>query len=159
MEEQDAMRRNRRKLKSLIDANDYTAHRIDECGFEIPFTGKLRGWNIRAHLYNGWLSLSAFLMMLPSEGSARNALLERLLEVNDIISVAKFSKRQDVLTLDLEYREEHIDAEVFRNMVGLVYSRCEEYYAELFRIASGDASLVALQAAFERPSLPSGQES
>jgi hypothetical protein len=152
MEQNDPIK-NRRRLKSLIAANGYTANRFGENGYEIPFGGQFRDWRIRAYLHNGWLVMHAFVMRVPAAGAARAQLFERMLEVNDDMSVAKFSKYKDMLTLDLEYREEHINAESLRNLLGLMHSLCEQHYTELFRIASGENALASLEAAYQRPAL------
>jgi hypothetical protein len=152
MEQNDAPR-NRRALKALLDANGYRAHRISDCGYEVPFSGKLRDWHIRARIYNGWLSLNTYLMEIPAKGPQRSELLERMLEVNDVMNIAKFSKSQETLSLDVEYREEHVDAAAFNGLILLMHSLCEQYYPELFRIASGDSALESLEEAFQRPAL------
>lgn len=156
--EQNEAPRNRRALKALLDANGYRAHRISDCGYDVPFAGKFRGWHIRARIYNGWLSLSTYLMEIPAKGPQRNALLERMLELNDVMSVAKFSKTNDALSLDLEYREEHVDVPAFNGLILLMHSLCEQFYPELFRIASGDTTLESLEEAFQRPALSTQSE-
>ncbi len=152
MEQNDALR-NRRALKALLDANGYRSHRISDSGYEIPFAGKFRDWHIRARIHNGWLLLNTYFMEVPEKGPQRSALLERMLEMNDVMNVAKFSKSKEVLSLDLEYREEHADAAAFNGLVSLMHSLCEEYYPQLFRIASGDSAMESLQQAFQRPAL------
>jgi hypothetical protein len=69
---------------------------------------------------------------------------------NQTMSLTKFVK-SSALYLELEYRDEHIDPEVVKNIFGLIHSNAEEYYPRLFRIVSGDAVLDSLAA----PSLSS----
>ncbi|HEV3154669.1 MAG TPA: hypothetical protein VGZ02_12765 [Candidatus Baltobacteraceae bacterium] len=151
MEEDNA--RNRRALKALINAGGFMAHRFGESGFVMPFSGRLRDWHIRANLCGGWLAMSTYVMELPDKGPTRSGLLERMLELNDVISVGKFSKHEQALHLDVEYRQEHVDASAFSGLVGLVHSVCEQYYPELVRIATGDTALQQLEVAFQRPAL------
>ena len=97
-------------------------------------------------------------MDLPTITSVRAALFERLAEINDDISVAKFVKSGEALTLDMEYREERVNAEVMRNLVGMLLSHCEGRYLEVLRIVTGDQALQKLETAFNNTSLPSGRE-
>jgi hypothetical protein len=152
MEPNDAAR-NRRALKALIDANGFHGLRDGDSGYEMPFTGKLRDWHIRANFNGEWLSLNTYFMEIPPKGPIRSAMLERMLEVNDVMSLAKFSKRENVLTVGAEYRQEHVDAAAFAGLVGLMHVLCEEHYPEFCRIATGDAALESLEQAFQRPAL------
>jgi len=148
----------RRKLKRLLEANQYIVQRFGPNGYAIPFGGRLRDWHVRAHINNGWLALTTYVMALPEPANLRAALTERLLELNDVMSVAKFTKAGDTVTLDLEYREEHVDAAVLGNLLSLFQALAEEHYPELFRIAAGDATLATLQQAYQRSSLAAGTE-
>ena len=158
MDDKSQAREDRRRLKSLLTAAGYTAQRMGDVTFAVPFAGKFRSWDVRISLSNSWVSWTTFIMQLPAAGPSRTAFLERVLEINDIMSVAKFVKAGDALTLDLEYRYEHLDNEAFRNLTGLLYSLAEEYFPELFRLASGDSALNQLEEAFKRPSLTGGSE-
>jgi len=97
-------------------------------------------------------------MALPEPAGLKATLTDRLLELNDSMSVAKFTKSGSTVTLDLEYREEHVDAAVLGNLLGLLQTLAEQHYPELFRIAAGDATLTTLQEAFERSSQGAGSE-
>ncbi len=140
----------RRKLKKLLEANQYVAQRFGPSGYALAFAGRLRDWQVRAHINDGWLALRTYVMALPQPPGLRATFTERLLELNDVMSVAKFTKSGNVVTLDLEYREEHVDATVLGNLLGLLQSLADEHYPELFRIAAGDATLASLQQAFKR---------
>ena len=155
MDEQDLVRQNRRRLKSLISANNYKAHHVVGASYMLPFGGKYRDWQVRTHIHNGWICFSAHIMEMPEPGSVRNALLEKVVELNATVSLAKFSCSGNTLRLELEYRDEHVDAEVFGHLTAYYHGLLEQHYPELFRIASGAAALTALQSAFQRPSLPS----
>jgi hypothetical protein len=61
------------------------------------------------------------------------------------MSLTKFVKGSS-LVLEMEYRAEHINAEVMRNLFALRLSNAEEYYPRLFRVVSGDAVLESLGA-------------
>jgi hypothetical protein len=150
MDESESSANSRRWLKRLIDANKYQAHRIGETAYEIPIRGALRDWHIRTYLRNGWLTVTAYVMEVPDSVSQRSAIMGRMMELNDAMPLAKFTKCNGSLTVDAGYREEHVGAEAFGNLVGLLHGLCEKHYPELFRIASGDAALTELQEAYER---------
>ncbi len=158
MDDKGSSRNDRRKLKALLNANQYVGTRFGERAYDLPFGGRFRDWHMRAHFHNSWLALTTYVMAVPESESLRAKLACRLLELNDAMSLAKFTKSGETLTLDLEYREEHVDAAVFRNLLSLLHCLAEEHYPELFRIAAGDATLANLQEAFKRPSLTPGTE-
>jgi len=158
MSEKPEYQENRRKLRALLSRAGYTATPVAKAVFEMAFGGKFRSWHIRVGLANGWLTFHVYFMDLPTIPSVRAALFERLAEINDDISVAKFVKSGDALTLDMEYREEHVDAEVMRNLVGMLLSHCEGRYLEVLRIVTGDRALQQLEEAFNKASLPTGRE-
>jgi hypothetical protein len=89
----------RRKLKKLLDANQYVAQRFGPSGYALAFAGRLRDWQVRAHINNGWLALTTYVMALPESPGLRATFTERLLELNDVMSVAKFTKSGNVVTL------------------------------------------------------------
>lgn len=157
MDKEEA-RENRRALKSLLDSAGYHYRRAGEYSYEIPFGGKYRHWEIQMHLHNGWLAFNVYFMDLPQAGTVRSQLFERVAGLNDSLIVMKFVKSSDVLTLDIQYRKEHVDAPVLRNLVGMVYSACEEHYPQLFRIVAGDETLASLESAFQRKALTGGNE-
>jgi hypothetical protein len=143
----------RRNLKRLIEAAGFTVAGRASNGYVMRFMGQFRDWLIFAWLHDSWLSLGVTFMELPSVASVRSSLIERALDINGIMSIAKFSKDENILKLDLEYREEHVDVEVFKNLIGMFLAICEKRYPELFKIAAEDAALNELHQAFERPSL------
>ncbi|MBC5799260.1 MAG: hypothetical protein GIX03_01135 [Candidatus Eremiobacteraeota bacterium] len=70
---------------------------------------------------NGWLGLTTYVLTLPEPASLKATLMGRLLELNDSMSLAKFTKVKDgsTVTLDFEYREEHPDAAVLGNLIDI----------------------------------------
>ncbi len=157
MDKEEA-RQNRRALKSLLDSAGYHTRRAGEYSYEIAFGGKYRHWEIQTHLHNGWLGFRVYFMDLPQPGALRSKLFERVAELNDDLTVLKFVKSGDILALDMQYRKEHIDAEVLRNVVGMVYAACEEHYPQLFRIVAGDETLSSLESAFQRRAITGGSQ-
>ncbi len=158
MDDKESARAARRRLKTLLEANHYVTERCGEFGYAIPFVGRFRDWHVRVQISNGWLALTTYVMALPEPAGLKATLTDRLLELNDSMSVAKFTKSGSTVTLDLEYREEHVDAAVLGNLLGLLQTLAEQHYPELFRIAAGDATLTTLQEAFERSSHGAGSE-
>jgi hypothetical protein len=59
------------------------------------------------------------------------------------MSLTKFTKA-DNLILELEYREEHLDAQVLNHLLQLMHANAEEYYPRLFRVVTGDSVLESL---------------
>lgn len=158
MDDKSQRRADRERLKALLRGAHLEAYRIRDVLYAIPIFGTSRSWEIRIGLCNNWVSWSTFVLRMPQGTSLRAALAERLLEINDIMSVAKFVKYEDSITLDMEYREERLDAETFENLTRLVYDFAEQYYPELHRLASGSEALSSLEEAFKRPALPGGFE-
>ena len=158
MDEKEEGRNNRRTLKALLDAAGYTSKRIAETAYEVTFGGNYRDWDVRLAVANGWLAFTIYFFALPPIGSIRTALYERVLELNDVLSASKFTKSKETLTLDLQYRAQHADAEAIQNLIGLLIATCEEHYPELFRIVSGDETLSKLEGAFTRPSVSESVE-
>ncbi|MDE2483226.1 MAG: hypothetical protein KGN02_13695 [bacterium] len=158
MDDKSETRANRRRLKALLDRAGYTSVHHSGALFGIPSGGTLRSWDMRTALCNGWVSWSIYMLRWPSAPHAAAALAQRVLELNDVMSVAKFSKHGDALTLDMEYRVEHVDPESFENLTNLVFGFAEEHYPELFRIANGTESLKRLEDAFRRPALGGGED-
>jgi len=158
MDEKEELRNNRRRMKALIDANHYNATRSGDFSYLVAFTGKFRDWTIRTHIYNGWFCLSTFVLELPETPGVRAAVLERVVDLNSEMAVAKFSRNGSMLKLELECRADHVDAPAFAAHIGHYYRLLEQHYPALFRIASGDEALASLQNAFERPSLAAGAD-
>ncbi|HLI96366.1 MAG TPA: hypothetical protein VKT72_09805 [Candidatus Baltobacteraceae bacterium] len=151
MNEDEEPRRRLRRLKSLATGAGFSVRRHGS-GYELSFHGTYRDFDIRCVLGNGWLHTCVYILQLPALSATRSRLLERIAELNLAIPLAKFTKSEDVLCLDLEYREEHVDSAVFGKLANLLRQLAEEHYPEIFRIVSGQERLDALQAAFQRPS-------
>ncbi|MDQ2866154.1 MAG: YbjN domain-containing protein [Candidatus Eremiobacteraeota bacterium] len=158
MEEKSESRRDRRHLKALLDAAGYTSTRHGDVGYNVQFGGKYRGWEVRVGLRNGWLTFTVYFMHLPEVGAVRNRLFERVCEINDAMSISKFVKFEDSLTLDMEYRAEHVDSEALASLIGLLCNNAEQYYPEIFRIVTGEETLATLQEAYGRVALPKGAD-
>jgi hypothetical protein len=107
------------------------------------YTGRTRDWSFYVNLTNGWLHVHTYVCEIPQAANLRAELLDAAMVANQRMSLTKLVKT-DSLVLELEYREEHVDAEVLGNLLGLALSNAEEYYPRLFRIVSGDAVLESL---------------
>ncbi len=127
--------------------------RVRRGAYDVSFPSHLREWLVRIMLTDAWLMLRTFVMNLPEPAPRRAALLEAAMQANGRLSLTKFSLADATsLCLELEYRAEHTDAAVLQNLIGLVVKVGDAEYPPLFRIASGDAALEALESAFNRPS-------
>lgn len=142
-----------RRLYDMLEEADLGAKRVGASSHEVTFTSALREWAVNVRLNEAWLMLRTFVMLLPPSVPRRLALLEAALQANAALSLVKFSATEDnALVIDLEYRDEHLDAEALRNLVGLIVRVGDDNYPKMFRIAAGDTTLEALESAFKKPS-------
>jgi hypothetical protein len=111
----------------------------------------LREWVVNVHMTETWLHLRAFILSVPESPAVRARLLEAALLANGRTSLTKFSLvDESSLCLELEYRQEHLDSSVLRNLVCLVIKVGEVEYPRFFRIATSEAKLESLESAFRR---------
>jgi hypothetical protein len=87
---------------------------------------------------------------LPKEPGMRARLLEWAMATNRTMSLAKFSSFGTNLALELDYRAQHVDAEVLGKLIGFLVSVAEERYAQIFRIINGEDVLESLERSIER---------
>jgi hypothetical protein len=141
-----------RRLSAMLEEMGLQAKRVSASSYDVMFTSDLREWAVNIRLNESWVMLRTFVMVLPAGAPRRLTLLEAALQANASLSLAKFSTTEDrSLVIDLEYRDEHLNAETLRNLVGLVVRVGDENYPKLFRIATGDVALEALESAFKKP--------
>jgi hypothetical protein len=133
-----------RHLRTLLKSAGYVSCRMSSDRRAMFFTGRTREWNIVARSNGDWLNLYTIVCTIPEEAGIRARLLEAAMRINQQMLVAKFVVGQTSLVLELDYRVQHLDVEVIRGLVSLIYSNAEEHYAKLFRIVSGDDVLQAL---------------
>lgn len=127
------------------------AKRAGASSYDVMFTSDLRQWAVNIRLNDAWVMLRTFVMVLPPSAPRRLALLEAALQANAALSLAKFSATEDSsLFIDLEYRDEHLNAETLHNLIGLVVRVGDDNYPKLFRVATGDMTLEALESAFNK---------
>lgn len=131
------------RLRSLLKEAGYTSSRIDRHRRALLFMGRTREWTIVARMHDGWLNIYTHVCQLPTEPGVRARLLETVMTLNQRLLLTKFVSSA-TLVLELDYRTEHVDVEVLKNLVGLLYAAAEEYYPRIFCIASGDDVLEAL---------------
>ena len=136
----------------MLEEAEMRAKRIGASSYDVMFTSDLREWAVNVRLNDSWVMLRTFVMALPPGAPRRLALLEAALQANASLSLAKFSVTEDrSLVIDLEYRDEHLNSEILRNLIGLVVRVGDDNYPKLFRIATGDTALEALETAFKKP--------
>jgi hypothetical protein len=149
MKEDDEQRQLLRRLKRLATDAGFSVRR-NGLGYELSFHGKYRDFDVRCTLGSGWLRMASYILQLPPAGATRAKLLERMMELNLEMPLAKFTKADDVLYLEVEYREEHVDADVFEKLATLVRELAEHHYPQIFRIVSAHDALQSLEDAFQR---------
>jgi len=132
------------RLKGLLGEGGFNVKHAGPACYDVTFRGNLREWTVTARLTDCWIFLRSYVMRVPESAATRAALFEAALLVNGRLSLGKLSIEEDSLFLDIEYRCEHLDAIVLRNLLGLVVQVGDEEYPKLFRIAAGDMTLKAL---------------
>jgi hypothetical protein len=140
-----------RRLRSMLTEAGMHVKHAGVGSYEVSFPSRLREWSVRVTLADVWVLLRTFVMTLPADGPRRLALLEAAMQINGRLSLAKLSVVDATsLCLELEYRSDHVDSDVLRNLVGLLVKVGDREYPQLFRIATGDTALDALESAFNR---------
>ncbi len=129
-----------RNLVALLETADIVSTEGIHGRRLVPFSGRYRDWSFAVFLDAEWLTIQAFVCELPDIATLKAALLEEAMAINHRIAIGKFTSA-GALSLEAEYRAEHIDAEVIANILGLLHKTAEEHYPRLFRVASGDAIL------------------
>ena len=132
------------RLKGLLSEGDFNAKYAGPACYDVTFRGDLREWTVTVRLSECWIFLRSYVMRVPKSAATRAALFEAALQLNGRLSLGKLSIEEDGFFLDIEYRCEHLDAVVLRNLLGLVAQVGDEEYPKLFRIAAGDMTLKAL---------------
>ncbi len=129
------------RLKSLLKEADLKSFRLDARLRGILFQGRSREWLLRAGLNENWLHVYTVVCGIPEEPGLRARLFETLMTTNASLTLAKFVAGPGGLVLEVDYRAEHVDAAVLRNVVSHVHWIAEEQYPKIFRIVSGDEVL------------------
>jgi hypothetical protein len=138
-----------RRLKALLDEGDFNVKRVGAATYDVSFRGALREWTVTTRLTDTWILLRTYVMRLPETAPVRTMLLQTSLEINGDLPLGKLSIEGDSLYLDIEYRAEHLDSSVLSNLLRLVVNVGDDEYPKLFRIASGDVMLKALESSFQ----------
>jgi hypothetical protein len=106
------------RLKALLKETGLKSTRLDACRRLVSFRGHTRDWTFVASLYNSWLHIHTYVCEIPDPPGLRAELLDAALAANQAMSLTKFSK-SDGLIPEMEYREEHLDAQVLGNLCSL----------------------------------------
>lgn len=131
------------RLKTLLKEGGFKSTRLDAKRRLVMFSGRTRDWTLIASIYNGWLNIQTYVCEIPQVAGLRVELLDAAMSANQRMSLTKFTKA-DNLILELEYREEHLDAQVLNHLLQLMHANAEEYYPRLFRVVTGDSVLESL---------------
>ncbi len=133
-----------RRLRSLLKAADIASFRITNDLRGMSYTGRTREWLIAARLNDHWFNAYTRICSLPEEPTLRARLMEAVMDMNRQMPLAKFITSSG-LVLELDYRADHLDAEVIGNLIGLLHANAETHYPKIFRIVSGDDTLEKLE--------------
>lgn len=107
------------------------------------FSGRTRDWSLSVNIHNGWLHVATYVCEIPEANGLRADLFDAAMTANQAMSLTKFVKGSGLI-FEFEYRDEHLDAETLRNLIGLALSNLEQWYPRMFRIVSGDAALACI---------------
>ncbi len=132
-----------RNLLALLETADIMSTEGMHGRRLVPFTGRYRDWSFAVSLDSDWLTIQAFVCELPDIATLKAAILEEAMMINHHIAIGKFASA-GALSLEAEYRAEHVDAEVLSNILSLLHKTAEDHYPRLFRVMSGDATLESL---------------
>ncbi len=90
--------------------------------------------------------LRTFICDLPPEPArlACARLLEHAMRQNARYSLVKLTAASTTLTLDCEYRDEHVDRKVVGDLTGFMLATLNERYPAIFRIVTGEDKLAQL---------------
>ncbi len=110
----------------------------------VLYNGRYRDWSLSINLGSNWLTVQTYVCEVPKIATLRAALFAEAMAINHAIALGKFAT-SGALTLEAEYRAEHVDAGVLGNILSLLVETAEEYYPRLFRAVSGDATLGAIE--------------
>lgn len=132
------------RLKVLLKGAGIKSFRMEGGRRVAYFLGRTREWTVVMAFGNGWFSAYSYVCELPPEAGLRMRLLEAVIQANRRMSLTKFSDGSGLM-LEVEYRSEHLDPEVLKNLLNHFYTNAEEFYPQLFRIVSGDEVLKSLE--------------
>jgi hypothetical protein len=132
------------RLKSLLREAGLKSTRLRGGERNIPFIGRTREWMYVARMDADWLNLYVMVCALPEEAGLRARLFQTVAALNAKMRLAKFSEAGGRLILEVDYRAEHLDGMVLKNLVGLLHAVAEEHYPRIFRVVTGDEVLDAL---------------
>lgn len=139
------------RLRSLLTEADLSAKQVGGAVYDVCIPATLREWVVTVRMTETWVSLRTFVLSPPDSQVQRAAIFEAAMLANGRNSLAKFSLVDDnSLCLEIEYRQEHLDSSVLRNLVCLAVKVGEAEYPRFFRIATGGAALEDLESAFKR---------
>jgi hypothetical protein len=133
------------RLKALLREAGFTSYRLNAMARIVPYHGRSREWMVVAAMSPDWLHTHSFVCKIPSETGLRARLFESAMHANAAMGLGKFTVRPEGLVLEIDYRAEHIDAQVLRRLLDYFFATSEEHYPKVFRIVSGDETLHALE--------------
>ena len=129
-------------LKALLDEAQFESVDLGSGRFSVPFSAGLRTWLVDVYATKEWFSLHTHVMRLPKGAPARAVVLDLMAGLNFRVPLAKFSvRRRDAVMLELEYRTEHVDAEVLGNLIRMLVQIGEAEYPGLARVLASDPKL------------------
>ncbi len=137
-------------LKALLDEAKFESVTMGDGRFSVPFSARLRTWLVDVYANKEWFSLHAHVMRLPKNPARRAVVLDAMAALNFRVPLCKFSVVRGAVILELEYRTEHVDADVAGNLIRMFVQIAEREYGGLMRARSGDPKLQSVDDAFKR---------
>jgi len=134
-----------RRLRSLLKAAGITSFRLGDNIRGAIYSGRTREWLVGTRMNEHWFNAYVRVCNLPEEPSLRTRLMDTVMDMNRQMQLTKFIVSSG-LVLELDYRAEHVDAEVLGNLILLLHANAEMHYPKIFRVVSGDETLAQLEA-------------
>jgi hypothetical protein len=136
-------------LKGKLWAAGFKSTRLNERTRGVVFCGRVREWLVAVTEAGAWLNLAVTFCSVPDEPGLRSRLIERAMERNRWLGLLKFGALNQMLVFELDYRWDHVDANVLAELIRYIVTTADDEYPAVFRIVSGDAALDALGATME----------
>lgn len=137
------------RLTQLIHASGFGGYADSDGAFRIPFLDEHRSWEMLVRSCSGWITFRTPILMLPKSLGRRAAMLDAAMRLNADVAVGKYAVAyESALVLDAEYREDHVDGRVMRNLISMMSRIAADHYPRLARIAMCSEQLDALERAF-----------
>ena len=121
-------------IEALLDEGGWSFHRITEDTWRSRFRGKKGTFPFLIRLDPaGYLTFAIVpFLKSPTDEKKATSLYERLLELNQVLMMAKFSIDDDLdVVLSVEYPSHHLDKSEFTDALNVLSYYADNHYDEL----------------------------